>query len=54
MYAHGIVLGEDHINVSLILGMMVGGYVCPRDSIGRRSYYCILDPSYDGLWICML
>ena len=38
MYALGIVMGEDHINVSLILGMMVGGYVCSWDSIGRRSY----------------
>ena len=36
MYAHGIVLGEDNINVFLILGMMVGGYVCSWDSIGRR------------------
>ena len=49
----GIVLGEDHIIVFLILVMMVGGYVCPRDSIRRISYYCILDPSYDGWWICM-
>ncbi len=39
MYALGIVMGEDHINVSLILGMMVGGYVWGAlgDSIGRRS-----------------
>ena len=33
-------MGEDHINVFLILGMMVGGYVWGAlgDSIGRRSY----------------
>ena len=38
MYAHGIVFGEDNINVFLILGMMVDGYVYSWDSIGRRSY----------------
>ena len=30
MYALGIVLGNDHINVSMILGMKVGGYVWSR------------------------
>ena len=33
-------MGEDHINVFLILGMMVGGYVWGAlgDRYWRRSY----------------